>query len=336
VRRAISLVLLTLGIFGVAMGLLLRLYAYPRLALAPLNPDATTRATGTATVFYPADLKQHDGVDVIATRRVQGKIDSPEVKINGGVAVWEMGLVTEDTNGGLVDAVDQWVCVDRRNAQALHPCTDEKVNGDASVAATGLQYKFPFHTGRHDYSFYDVATNTAPLIHFDGVETIDGLSTYRFVQQVPITKIANLDVPASLAGGTGDETVTAGRMYEDVRTVWVEPATGTIVKGQEKIHQFLRGPDGNDGQVLFDGTLVFTPDTVAAQVKQAKSDRAKVGLLYDAGPRLIIGAGILLALIGLGMLLWSARRTRRPRPDPDGGPRHEAAGPRHQEAAGAV
>lgn len=311
-RRAIGLGLLALGIFGVTLGLLLRFYAYPKLAVAPLDPGVKSIAQGTATVFYPATLKTRSDVLLTATRRVDGKIDSPDVRVNGKVAVWEMGLVTEDDTGAMVDAQDQWVCVDRRTAMAVQPCSDQKINTDAGVQATGLQYKFPFNTQKQDYPFFDVLTRTAPMMHFDGEEVIDGLPTYRFVQTIPVTKIADVDAPSSLVGGTTNDTVTAGRMYEDRRTVWVEPYTGQIVKGQEKVHQFLRGPNGQDGQLLLDGTLAFTADTVQTSVDKAKSDRAKVRLLYDSGPRLLIGLGVLFLLAGLLVLLLPGGRANVP------------------------
>jgi hypothetical protein len=326
-RRAISLVLLTLGIFGVALGLLLRFYAYDRLAVAPLDPQAKTVARGTGiTLFDAGTLKQRTGVTLTSTRRIEGKIDSPEVKVNGDVAVWEMGLVTEDDNGTVVDAVDQWVCVDRRTARAVQPCTDQRVNQDTNVQATGLQYKFPFNTHKHDYAFYDVVTRQAPPMHFDSEEVIDGLPVYRFTQTIPATKIAEIDVPANLAGGTGTGTVTAGRMYQNVRTVWVEPNTGSIVKGQEQQRQFLRGPDGQDGTVLMGGTLTFTPDTVSAQVKDAKKNSAKVRLLAQSGPRLLVGLGVLFLLAALAVLLVPARRSGVPGTGRPVRPRHEMAG----------
>jgi hypothetical protein len=326
VRRATSLVLLTLGVFGVMLGLLLRFYAYPRLAVAPLDPQAKTVAQGTGmTVFYPADLTQRTGVTLTSTRRIQGKIDAPEAKVNGDVAVWEMGLVTEDDNGTLVDAVDQWVCVDRRTGQAVAPCIEQKVDQDANAPATGLQYKFPFGTHKHDYAFYDVTTRTAPVMHFDGDDVIDGLAVYRFVQTIPATKIADIEVPSNLAGGTTTETVTAGRMYQNVRTVWVEPYTGSIVKGQEQQRQFLRGPDGKDGTVLLSGTIAFTPDTVKAQVADAKSNRSKTRLLYDLGPWLGIGVGLVLVIAGLVVMFLVGRRLRSPSPRPVRF-RHEAPG----------
>jgi hypothetical protein len=326
VRRAISLVLLTIGIFGIALGLLLRFYAYDKLAVAPLDPAAKTVAQGTGiTVFYPADLKQRTDVTLTATRRIEGKIDSPDVKVNGDVAVWEMGLVTEDESGTLVDAVDQWVCVDRRNARAVQPCTDQQIDKDTNVQATGLQYKFPFNTHKHDYAFFDVTTRTAPPMHYDGEEVVNGLKTYRFVQTIPATKIADVDVPSNLAGGTTTDTVTAGRMYQNVRTVWVEPYTGSIVKGSEKQHQFLRGPDGQDGTVLVDGTITFTPDTIKTQVDDAKKNSAKVKLLYTTGPRLLIGLGLLFVIAGLVVMLLPTRRSGVPAGRPVR-PRHEMAG----------
>jgi hypothetical protein len=294
------------------MGLMLRFYAYPRLALAPLDPHAKTVATGTGiTVFYPDQLKQRTDVTLTATRRIEGKIDSPDVRINGDVALWAMGLVTEDDNGVVVDAVQQWVCVDRRTGEAVQPCTQQRVDQDQTVRATGLNYKFPFNTEKKDYPFFDVTTRTSPMMHFDGEDAVNGLQVYRFVQTIAPTKIQQIDVPADLVGGEAGAVVSAGRYYQDVRTVWVEPYTGTIVKGQEKVHQFLRGPDGKDGEVLLDGTLTFTPDTVASQVNDAKTNMAKVRLVYDQGPRVLVGLGVIFILAGLLLLLIPSRRRAR-------------------------
>ena len=39
-------------------------------------------------------------------------------------------------------------------------------------------------------------------------------------------------------------TVTVPRFYDNLRTVWVEPVTGVIVKGQEVQHQVFRDAAG--------------------------------------------------------------------------------------------
>jgi hypothetical protein len=293
------------------MGLLLRLYAYPRLALAPLDPKAVTVARGTGiTVFYPGDLKQRTDVTLTATRRIQGKLDSPDVKINGNVALWAMGLVTEDDNGTVVDAVEQWVCVNRRTAEAVQPCTGQRIGEDTSRTAQGLEYKFPFNTQKRDYPFFDVTTKTAPLMRFRAETNVDGLPVYQFVQTIQPTKIEDVQVPGNLVGGDATESVTAGRFYQTERTVWVEPYTGSIVKGQEKVRQFLRGPDGRDGTVLLDGTLTFTPETTASLVAKAKNDRSQVRLVFDTGPQVLIALGLVLAIAGLVLLILSSRRRR--------------------------
>ncbi|HKT00355.1 MAG TPA: DUF3068 domain-containing protein [Rugosimonospora sp.] len=310
-RRALTFVLLTLGVFNIALGLLLRFYAYPRLAVAPLDPGVSLVATGNATVFYPAMLEMRQNVPVTTTIRVRGKIDAPEVQINGSVAVWDIGQVTEDDTGALVDAQDQWVCVDRRTGMAVQPCSEEKTNGDTGIHATGLQLKFPFNTGRQDYAFYDAAARMALPMRYDGDETIDGLPVYRFVQTVPVMKIAEVKAPVSLVGGTGNRTVTAARMYEASRTYWVEPYTGQIVKARQMVHQFLRGPNGQNGQTLFDGTFNVANASVQASVDKAKSDSSKVQLLYDSGPRLLLIAGTGLLFTGVALLVSQRRRRRR-------------------------
>src|SRR3954451_13420235 len=70
-RRVASIVLLTLGVFAVVLGVLLRFYIHSALGVAPLDPATTTVATGTGvTVFYPGDLKQRTDATVTATRQV--------------------------------------------------------------------------------------------------------------------------------------------------------------------------------------------------------------------------------------------------------------------------
>ena len=53
-RRGVTFVLLGLGVFGIATGLLLRFYAYPALAKIPHDPKTTAVAQGsgvTALVY---------------------------------------------------------------------------------------------------------------------------------------------------------------------------------------------------------------------------------------------------------------------------------------------
>jgi hypothetical protein len=315
-RRVAGLLLLTLGVFAVGLGLLLRFYIHSALGVAPLDPANTTVAKGTGmTVFYPGDLKQRTDATVTATRQVRGTLAAPEVKIGGDVALWHVGLVLEDEDGNLVNATDERVCVDRRTAMSVAKCSEQSINQDTNVQHTGLAYKFPFNTQKHDYPFFDVTLRgSTPPMHFDAEDVVNGLPVYRFVQSIPATKIADVQVPGNLVNGDATAVVTAGQYYQNVRTVWVEPYSGIIVKGQEQVRQVLRGSDGRDGEVLLSGTITFTQDTVQNQVKDATKARNQLRLLYSTGPIVMVTVGVVL-IAGGALLLLIRRR-------PQGGNRY--------------
>jgi hypothetical protein len=245
---------------------------------------------------------------VTATRHVRGTLAAPEVKIGGNIALWHVGLDLEDEDGNFINATEERVCVDRRTAMAVSKCSEQSVNQDTNVQHTGLMYKFPINTKKHDYPFFDVTLrSSAPLMRYDGDDVVDGLAVYRFVQTVPATKIAEQQVPGNLVNGAATAVVTAGEYYQNVRTVWVEPYSGIIVKGQEEVREALRGPDGREGQVLLGGTLTFTQDTVRDEVNQAAKARNDLRSLYDSRPIVLVPVGVVLILAGALLLLVRRR-----------------------------
>jgi len=309
-RRVAGILLVTLGAFGITLGLLMPTVVFDRLAVAPLDPDSETVAQGTnMTVFYPGALATggnpiRTDATVTARRIVSGSFDAPEVKLNGDVALWRVGLVVEDERGTLINAIEQWVCVDRRTAEGLSDCEKQKID-DGTTESTdvdqrGLQYKFPFGTERKDYEFFDVTLRKALPIAYDGEESVNGLATYRFVQTIDPVKLESREVPGTLFGGTAGN-ITVDRMYQNTRRIWVEPRTGQIVKGEEEQKQFLRGPNNREFVVL-GGTIAWTPQTVQEQVDKAKEASDKLAILtrtapitaWTVGGRMVIGGLLLL------------------------------------------
>jgi hypothetical protein len=333
-RRVAGVLLVALGVFAVTLGFMLPTVVFDRLAVAPLDPDSETVAQGTnMTVLYPSLIAAgaanpiRTDATVTARRIVSGKFDAPEVKVNGDVALWRVGLVVEDERSTLINAVEQWVCVDRRNAEGQQRCAQQKIDDGTSVVTdvnqSGLAYKFPFGTERKDYTFFDVTLRKATPIEYDADEKVNGLSTYRFVQRIDATKLDTRDVPATLMGGTTG-TITADRMYQNVRRVWVEPRTGQIVKGQEEVRQWLVNPANGRGVPVLSGTLTWTPQTIQKQVDLAREAADKLNLLTRTGPIvlwivggvLLIG-GILLSLINRGGNMVRRHRGSRAQPKPE-------------------
>lgn len=333
-RRVVGLVLLALGVFGIVLGLMLRFYAYDRLALVPLNQNSESVSEGRMTVFYASRLEQEEGVQVTATRLVRGNPEAAEAKPDGDVMVWDVGVVVEDPDDVVINSSLDHLCLNRKTNEAVQPCSgegiednqpDNKIDSDDAVVHVGNSYKLPFGTEQREYSYFDNVAKQAFPMRYDSTETIEGVETYKFVQTIPLTKlkVPDLNLPGDLVGQPDEDTVTASRYYENTRTVWVEPYSGIVVKGQEEQQQTLRGTDGDELLTVFAGTLAFTEETVRNSAADASDARSQLRLVKTIGPAVLISGGALLVLVGAALTLLGgggtasgtpAARRREPQP----------------------
>ncbi|WP_158845810.1 DUF3068 domain-containing protein [Saccharothrix deserti] len=330
-RRYVTFVLLGLGVFAVAAGLLLRLYAYPRLAKVPHDIDTESVAQGTgitALVYVPegdrARPEIRENLSLTSTRTVTGNLRAEEVTKDGDVTVWvETSMVTSDADDLVVTAGVRSLCLDRYTGEGVTPCENqyyEDVSGQRVVAdrgeaqQPGLSFKFPFDTQRRDYRWYDDNVKEAPEIRYVGEETVQDLATYQFVQQIPPTRIAERDVPGALVGEPGVPTVRADLYYQVTRTLFVEPVTGKVIAGGEDVRQELRtaGQGVGQGTVVFDGELKLNDKTVAANVAESKENVSSLSLIANLQPILWTTGGVLIAVSLL--LMFTGRRGRHSRP----------------------
>jgi hypothetical protein len=84
---------------------------------------------------------------------------------------------------------------------------------------------------------------------------------FRFVQSIEPVAHATVEVPGSIVG-SGQATVEADRVYANVRTLWVEPETGVIIKGEERQNSALRFRDGAT-VTLTEATIGYDDRTVS-------------------------------------------------------------------------
>ncbi|RAS69706.1 hypothetical protein C8D87_1015 [Lentzea atacamensis] len=331
-RRVLTFVLLGLGVFGIATGLLLRFYAYPALAKIPHSPDTTAVAQGsgiTALVYVekdggPTQPEIRRNLSLTSTTYVSGDLRAPEVQADGGVTAWvETTRIREDKDRRTLSASVRELCLDRFTAEAVAPCTtqylqkekpengkDTKIPGTrGQVQFPGLNFKFPFQTEKRTYPWYDSGVGKPVDAEFDGEEELQGLSVYRFKQSVPPTDVDGRDVPGSLVGKP-EPTVSVRLYYQAEKTLWVEPDTGALIKVRQSVKQELRTSDQNAGQgtAVFDGTLELNKKTVDANVRVAEDNKSKLWLLTGLPVILWIAGGVLLA-VSIVLLLAGRRRT---------------------------
>jgi hypothetical protein len=328
-RRAFGLILLALGVFAVAGAVVLPTYVYPKLAKVPLDQDSTSVLEGTASkVLAVTDdgsgpvAKIRENAKLTATGRVQSNFAAPEMHKDTDYAVWLLAVqVKDDADGTMVSASKRQVCFDRRTAEGYEPngAKDPKCDAKSSYvtgpdgtnvdkAQPGLNFKFPFGTEQKDYKVYDDNTGAAVTAKYTGTETVNGIETYKFVQNIPDTKLDSKKVPGSLIG-SAESSVTADLYYRGVNTMWVEPVTGIEVNQQQQQHQELRA--GTNTTVVFDGTLAYNGKTIAQMVDQVDENRGKLEFLSSTGPLWLgIGGGVMI-LVALYLLI-----RRRPTPPP--------------------
>ncbi|MGH3432377.1 MAG: DUF3068 domain-containing protein [Thermocrispum sp.] len=350
-RRILPFVLVGLGVFLVALAFLVRLYVYPSAAVLPYElGDAEkgvkgqqSTATGRVSVLDKGLIAEEGrnavrpDVPVTAIRTLVTDLSAPESQEGGDVTVWRVGLAVIDDKSPadkpklITDAMRQSVCLDRSTSESVSPCSrsyvvtcnqSEKELDPCKLAETGeaparpqagQQFKFPFGTEKKTYKYYDTTILQATDVRFEAEEEMNGLTVYRFVQEIPETMIEDLkDPPDQVPGILFDpklkKNVPAKQYYQAENTYWVEPESGQIIKGQSTSQQVLRGPAGTEELVVFDGTLTMIDEDVKANAEEAASNRSKLRLVRLWVP---IGAGVLGGLlVGAGLMLELGYRRR--------------------------
>lgn len=306
-----SIVLAVAGVVLVAAGAVIRWVVAPALVKAPLDITSTTVAEGQSKVFV-LTAQQVKDVDVVATRVVTGDksagnstvavYDETLCLVAKGTPTDKSGCATPDKSGYIEKTTDR-VAFDRVKATAVPGATYKaNVDGDAKVRHVGLDYTFPIDTQKKTYQLFDTTALRAFPATYATTETIHGLSVYKFVSTVPATDI---EIQGLLPG-----------VYNGSTTVWVEPTTGVIVKGSQQIVQKFK----SNNQIVFDGTLTFTPDTVRQQADFARDQLTKINVIRIYLP-------LAVGLIGIVLLVVAGFRAR-PRPAPVEQRREPEAAPR--------
>ena len=229
-RRAIGLSLLALGAVLLGAALAVRLFLVPTMVRLPLDQTgSTTVADQNATWFDQETLEQKNG-PVEANVVVQGDPTSEDA--TDDVAVWVSGTTITDEDGDIVTPPTETVtCLDRHTAESLS-CDSARLNGEPADIE-GLTVTFPLGTERRDYDVWNSNAGAASTARYVGEEELEGLSVYRFEQDIPEQVIDRREVPASLAGGTESGNVTADVVFSNDRVLYVEPTSGSIVKVTE-------------------------------------------------------------------------------------------------------
>ncbi|ANI37536.1 hypothetical protein MVAC_26135 [Mycolicibacterium vaccae ATCC 25954] len=329
-----------LGAALLIAALLLSTYTQGKISKIPLDIDTTLVSDGTATAFDPASLLGERFVineDIPVVMQQQISVESPS---NADVVTLQVGTTVrrsdQQQDNGLLLAMVDTVTVNRSTALAVSSDTNpggsvqkpraiEEENPPTNIALPheGLAYRFPFDTEKKTYPVFDPIAQKAYDANYAGEEDVNGLTAYKFTQNVGFDADGELVEPvkyaslydddadsqvtarAALWGFEGDpeEMITMTRYYAAQRTFWVDPVSGTIVKESDRgFHYYAR--EATKPEVTFvDYTVTSNEETVEAQVAVAQDERDRVSLWGRILPITFTALG-LVALVG-GALLGS-------------------------------
>ncbi|HWF26829.1 MAG TPA: DUF3068 domain-containing protein [Mycobacterium sp.] len=357
-NRAVMLRFAACGIIGLGAALLiaallLSTYTSSRIAKIPLNIDTTLISDGNGTAVDSASLSGdhlvvNQNVPLVSQQQVS--VESPA---NADVVTLQVGTSVRRTDkqkdSGLVLAIVDTITLNRKTAMAVSDDThtggsvqkpraysDENPPTAIPLRHDGLSYRFPFHTEKKTYPYFDPIAQKPFDVNYDSQEDVNGLTTYRFTQNIGYNPDGKLVAPVKypslyagdedgkvttsaamwgVQGGDPAEQITMTRYYAAQRTFWVDPVSGTIVKQTEHAnHYFARDPLKPE-VTLADYRVTSNEDTVESQVNAAHDERDRLALWSRVLPITFTAVG-LISLIAGGLIASFSLRTESALTDP--------------------
>ena len=328
-KRTVACLLVGLGALLIVAAILTPTYGVSQLAKTPLDLEITTIASNKAgapsevldakSLDGDAPLKVDKNVSLISQRflTVEDPSDKTNMTIQAGQTLRNTGK-SGDT--GLLSATIDRVTINRKTGAPI----DDDPNGSIAVTVdskgnsvpdpvqhTGLQYRFPIGTEKTTYPYFDINARKSFDMKFVEETEINDLKVYHFQQQVPptdLTKVVSspsnqLSLDASKWGVEGEGKITMNRYYANTRDIWVEPKTGTVVKGGEQLHLYYARTADKPEVTAINASLVFDEDTVGSQIDEAQKYMDELSLYGRTLPIIfgVVGAIVLIAGLVLGL-----------------------------------
>jgi hypothetical protein len=336
--RLAALTIMGLGAALLTAALLLTTYTAGKIQKIPLDIDKTLVSSGSGTALDPASLQATRFVIDKNIPLVSQQAVTVETPANAQVVTFQIGTTVRRTDkqldNGLLLAMVDTVTLNRHTAEAVSdderpggsvqkPRTmeDDKPSTNIALPHEGLAFRFPFDTEKKSYPFFDPIAQKPFDANYDGEDDVNGLTTYRFTQNVGYDADGKLVDPikyaslydknedgevtarAELWGLPGDpyEPVTMTRFYAAQRTFWVDPVTGTVVKAEEHANHYYARDPLRPEMALADYKVTSTEQTVESQVASARDERDRLALWSRVLPISLAATG-LVALIGAALL----------------------------------
>jgi Porin PorA len=319
-RRVMGYVCMFLGALVLMVGILANPVLYHNLAKVPLDQKSRTVSTGEHMSALKANK---EGIEVLtdaSLKSTRNVIGIPG-KAKGNSVFWQTVVVSQAVSAGAdLSYSQEGVSFDRVTGQATNCCGDfksvgtiEDPNATEPVTHKGLYFKFPFDTQKKTYQWWDVDLGRTEPMKFLRTQQIQGVQTYVFQQKSgPETYAKRTGLPGSLFNTT--KPVDADAIYQNTRTLYIEPNTGVVIKGVEELDKRLEAP-GFAAVPITKGTIGYDAATVKENVKDWGSKGKLLGFVH--GPLTLLGIVLGLILMGVGgFLALGGSKRKAPTSDP--------------------
>jgi hypothetical protein len=328
VGRKTGLVLIGLGVFFLVLAGLARYYVYDRLAVVPQDYVRTSVSEGTGATVFDIATQKETTTDLVSKRKVVGDVSagkSASDNLNRSVAVWETsvitsppGVVVDKQSPPLAGSHDR-VAFDRHTGVAIDCCgnylsstanldTGTEVR-DTTTPIKGQYFKLPFDAQKTTYQFWDGTLKKATDLRYRGTEDIKGMTVYRYEQVIPPTTVGTITAPASFFGIKAPGDIKLDRVYANTRTLWVEPETGVIIRGQEA-QNVVAEYQGKQVATLTKAVVGYNGRTIQANLDDYGPQASQLKLIRVWVPLIGGALGALLLVLGLALFLTGGRSGR--------------------------
>ncbi|BBZ24891.1 membrane protein [Mycolicibacter hiberniae] len=335
--RIAACAVMGLGAALLIAALLLSTYTAGKIAKIPLDLDVTLVGNGSGAALDPESLgREHAAVDhdVPLVSQEQITVESPA---NADVVTLQVGSSLRrgdrQKDTGLLLAIVDTVTLNRTTARAISDDThpggsvqrprnfgDENPPTNIALPHEGLSYRFPFDTKKQSYQYFDPIAQKAYEANYEGEDDVNGLTTYRFLQNVGYDEDGSLNEPIrypslyghdedgeitaparmwNIEGADPDEDITMTRYYAAQRTMWVDPVSGTIVKSKVHANHYYARDPLKPEVALVDYTITSSEETIEAQVDAARNERDRLALWSRVLPITFTAAGLICLLSGV-------------------------------------
>lgn len=288
-------VLFGLGGFLLIAGLVALLWAPGVVKKTPLDVNSTTHLSGQAEKLNPATGElEANPVKAISVTKSDAKVSDDKVVAwtNSTCLVIDKDDVPDCVDGDderLISADTDVFATDRKTALAVN---DGKYLPAEAVEHEGLVNKWPFDSEKKTYPYWDGTAGKTFDAEYVRTVKVRDLETYMYRVEFQREEI---EIAEGIDG-----------TYDDVKEIYVEPKTGSIVNQTDDQQRALA-----DGTKVLDLQLAFTDDQIKTSVDDTNDSLRTLNAITTIVPAVGIVGGLLCLIVGVLLMMRAGASGQR-------------------------